>query len=113
MAMDEVSEEQFNRVVWALFWRYTVGSVVAGFIAGFLVSFVIGFAWAFYAGTKGIPRSPMPTSVDFLNTVASALAGLLVSYFVLKWVLRRLQGRRIAGVVLRLDPTDAHSMDRT
>jgi hypothetical protein len=109
--MDGVSDGQFNRVVWALFWRYNLGAAVIGFIAGFVVSFAISFTWAAYAASNGTPSTPVPVSVGYFNNLASGLAGLAVSFFVLKWVLRRLDGKSIAGAAMRFEPADAQSKD--
>jgi hypothetical protein len=84
---------EMRKVAWFIFWRFTIGAVIAGFLSGAIFGLIVGFIGAF-TGHAG--------EVAAISGWGGAILGLIASFFVMNWVLTHAVGRPIGGHELRL-----------
>lgn len=86
-----------NRLIWAVFWRFTVVSVLVSLVVGFVIGFAITMVWKISSG-----GAPTPDWVSTTNALAGGAAGLATSFFVLRWVVLNRLGKEAGGLRLML-----------
>ena len=101
MAEAGANDRSVNGVIWAVFWRFTLISFVASIAVGFMVGVVITLVWKMGSG-----GAATPDWVSVTNSVAGGVAGLVVSYFVLRWVILNRVGKDVGGARLMLTDTE-------
>lgn len=89
-----------NKLTFYIYWRYVL---IAGFLAllsGFIVGLLFGFfARIYYLSIKTSLNSEL---ITLYSGILGGVAGLIIGFYVLRWLLSKVIGRDFNGRVLEL-----------
>ncbi len=86
-----------NRLIWSVFWRFTLVTFLVSLAAGTVVGFAITMIWKISSG-----GAPTPEWVSITNALGGFVAGLVTSFFVLRWAILSRLDKEAGGLRLML-----------
>jgi hypothetical protein len=101
-AVASSDKSTLNKLAWAVFWRLALGYAVATNLLLGGSNFVYASIAMFQSRASGLTNEQASALIEpgvlpwWLNILTS-LAMLLVSFLILRWVLRALNGKNIGG----------------
>ena len=97
------SDSELTQTTWAIYWRLLLFGTIAAVVVGSLIGAMVGVVGNVFEGFMRMPVGASALNEAGLTWLPGALgfiAGAVVNFYVLKWILRSRIGKKIGDSML-------------